>query len=106
MTTEEYRHIKTHPKYLISNYGHIQNSRTNKFLYGTINKFRYVLFQNKKYTVGYLVATTFLGEHDNTYKVRHKDGNNINDHIDNLEWVKKMPYENDVGEANKLKNNF
>lgn len=97
MTTEEYRHLKNHPKYLVSNYGHIQNSKTNKFLYGTLNKVRYVLIQNKKYTIPYLVASTFLGERDNTYKVIHKDGNKINDHIDNLEWVKKLPYENVLG---------
>ena len=96
-TTEEYRHIKNHPKYLISNYGHIQNSYTNKYLFGTINKWRYVILQGKKYSVGYLVASTYLGEHDISYKVIHKDGNNINDHIDNLEWVKKLPYENVLG---------
>ena len=95
--TEEYQHVKTNPKYLISNYGNVMNTKSNKYLLGTINKWRYVVLQNKKYSVSYLVATHFLGEHDNSYKVIHKDGNNINDHIDNLEWVQKLPYENTLG---------
>ena len=94
---EEYQHVKTNPKYLISNYGNVMNTKSNKHLLGTINKWRYVVLQNKKYSVSYLVATHFLGEHDNSYKVIHKDGNNINDNVDNLEWVQKLPYENTLG---------
>lgn len=39
--------------------------------------------KRKKRTVHSLVAEAFLGEGD---EVNHKDGNKLNNHVDNLEW--------------------
>lgn len=41
----------------------------------------------KDYLVARLVATTFLGEPPKNYTVNHKDGNRLNNSIENLEWL-------------------
>ena len=41
----------------------------------------------KDYLVARLVATTFLGTPPKGFTVNHKDGNRLNNKIDNLEWL-------------------
>ena len=41
----------------------------------------------KGYLVARLVATTFLGAPPKGFTVNHKDGNRLNNNIDNLEWL-------------------
>lgn len=41
----------------------------------------------KDWLVARLVATAFLGEPQDGYTVNHKDGNRLNNNIDNLEWL-------------------
>jgi hypothetical protein len=41
----------------------------------------------KDWLVARLVATTFLGDPPNGFTVNHKDGNRLNNRIDNLEWL-------------------
>ena len=45
--------------------------------------------EGKKYTVRgyYIVAQTFLPNPKNYIEVNHKDGNNLNDCLENLEWI-------------------
>lgn len=41
----------------------------------------------KDYLVARLVAATFLGEPPEKFTVNHKDGNRLNNNIENLEWL-------------------
>lgn len=43
--------------------------------------------KQKDFLVARLVAETFLGEPPEGFTVNHKDGNRLNNHIDNLEWL-------------------
>ncbi len=87
---EEYRPIN-HPDnpghYSVSNFGNIKNM--NKGNYKTLGPNGTITFNTKKqYSVGRLVAMTFLsGNIDfNKKKIFHKDGNKLNNHISNLYW--------------------
>lgn len=41
----------------------------------------------KDFLVARLIALTFLGQPPEKYTVNHKDGNRLNNHLDNLEWL-------------------
>ena len=43
--------------------------------------------KQKDFLVARLVAITFLGNPPKNYTVNHKDGNSLNNKIDNLEWL-------------------
>jgi hypothetical protein len=45
--------------------------------------------KQKDFLVARLVALTFLGEPPEGFTVNHKDGNRMNNHIDNLEWLSR-----------------
>jgi hypothetical protein len=47
----------------------------------------YASGKNKSERVHKLVALAFIKNLDNKPQVNHKDGNKLNNHIDNLEWV-------------------
>ncbi len=51
---------------------------------------RVSLYKDKKqkdFLVARIIATTFLGFPSEGMTVNHKDGNRMNNHIDNLEWL-------------------
>lgn len=82
--------IQTH--FLITTEGQVINSLTNKVLKGTIKDgYRYYDLRfngRKKSKSGHrLVAEHFLENPNNYEVVHHKNGNRLDNNIDNLEWV-------------------
>ena len=74
--------------YQVSNYG---NVKRKKILKGDIAKgyLRITLSKSNKqerYLVHRLVAYTFIDYIEGKYYINHKDGNKLNNHINNLEW--------------------
>ena len=80
--------------YYITEEGRCFNEKTNKFLKGQIMKNGYLSYQitlpsgeKKRLYAHRLVAQAFLEEKKDKKEVNHKDGNKLNNYIDNLEWV-------------------
>ena len=89
-------------RWSVNEEGQIRNDETGKFLIGTIlHTYRYINFRwnhkQKNKSVHRLVAEAFLPNPDNLPYVHHKDGNRLNNKLDNLEWVS-------AAENNKIKN--
>jgi hypothetical protein len=79
--------------YDINEQGEIYSHKTNKTLTGTVYNTGYKMVRlttkegKKGYAVHRLVAETFIPNPDNLPIVNHKDGNKLNNCVDNLEWV-------------------
>ena len=85
--------IKDYPNYWINEQGEVYNETTQKKLIGSIgeNGYKYYrLTKNGKKKMFYahrLVAEAFLENVKNLPVVNHKDGNKLNNAVDNLKWV-------------------
>lgn len=87
------QNIKNYPNYQIEDNGEVYNKITKKYLKGSIgeNGYKYYrLSNNGKKKIFYahrLVAENFLNNPNNLPVVNHKDGDKLNNTLDNLEWV-------------------
>ena len=72
-----------------------------KILKGWIQNTGYltVSLKNKKYSVHRLIAITFIPNPNNYPIINHKDGNKLNNKVENLEWC---TYKHNLMEAIKL----
>lgn len=94
MKTKTWKPIEGYEKYFISNTGEVKSSKykeerilkkqisTKGYYYISLSKNGIV----KKQHIHRLVAKTFIPNPDNKICVNHKDGNKLNNFIDNLEW--------------------
>lgn len=98
MNEEIYCTINDYPNYSISNFGNVKN-KVGNILKANLQKggfYRIGLSvdgKRKEFRICQLVATHFLNpDHDNFYVV-YKDGNKLNNHVDNLElkYCKSKP---------------
>lgn len=85
--------------YAVSNTGLIKNNKTGKVLKQTINKTGYYCVavkpcgrqgKGKCFRVHREVALAFLDKLDGKEFINHKDGNKLNNHIENLEWCTRQ----------------
>ena len=78
--------------YLISKNGEVFSLKNKRFLKGDISSGykRFVLCINsekKRFTAHFLVANAFLPNPNNYPIIHHKDGDRLNNNLDNLEWI-------------------
>lgn len=88
--TEIWANIKNYPDYQVSNLGNVRSYKNGmvKVINGWVQNTGYktVALNNKKYSVHRLVAETFIHKPVSKNVVNHKDGNKLNNNINNLEW--------------------
>lgn len=90
---EKWKDVINHVgRYMVSNFGRIKSK--NRILLGTIDADGYRVFtfyfgdgSYKKMHTQRIVCMHFVDNPYNKPTVNHKDGNKLNNHIDNLEWA-------------------
>lgn len=89
---EEFRPAYVNDNYLVSSYGRLFNRKHKYFMNPQIDKDGYIMYflNYRRYYAHRLVAMTYLYYNPTEMKnlqVNHKDGNKMNNHYSNLEWI-------------------
>lgn len=96
MEKEIWKPINNYTDYEISNYGNIRCFSTKKLIKKEVFKNNHVVYlknleKNKyrRYCIHSLVTDHFMPieNYNKRFIVKHKDGNRLNNHIDNLEYI-------------------
>lgn len=76
--------------YSINESGIIYSKRNNKYLKPKLTNSGYLQIQigrGNYFYIHRLVGANFLSNPENKKTINHKDGNKLNNHVDNLEWA-------------------
>lgn len=92
MSMIEYKDMKEDSRYEISKLGIVRNKQTKKIKSQYVSSTGYYMIsisRNNKsnpYRVHRLIANNYMENPENKPSINHKDGNKLNNCIDNLEW--------------------
>ena len=101
--------------YKISNYGNVYSYHNNRLLKLTITRNGYYSIDlcgsEGKYKTGVhrLVYTTFIESITDVDLIHHKDGNKLNNRLDNLEKISRSNHKivhNSIGETTRFKQKY
>ena len=85
---KEFEPIKDYPNYLIHCDGRIYNVNRKIFMKPRLDKgYVSIRLNDKNIRIHRLVATQFISNPENKQYVNHKDGDKLNNCVNNLEWV-------------------
>lgn len=74
--------------YYVTEEGNVINNKTQKILKPmTISGYHYVSILGKKRSIHSLVAKCYLIKENDRFEINHKDGNRLNNHYSNLEYL-------------------
>lgn len=86
-----FKQIENHPNFLISIDGKVYNNSRNSFLTPRqTGSYMSVVLDGKHYCIHRLIATYFINKpknYNDKWIVNHKDGNKLNNNVNNLEWL-------------------
>jgi len=90
---EEVLPIPNWPGYYVTTLGRVWSSKSDRFLRPSVSSNGYLVVslshvgRRQSFTVHGLVVRAFLGPKPPSMEVNHRDGNRINNRLDNLEYV-------------------
>ena len=90
--------INGYDGYEVSDDGRVYNTKTEKFLNGTVNNCGYLTItlrkdkKSKQFPTHRLVALAFIPNPDKKEYVRHRDSDNLNNEPANLYWMSHQEY--------------
>lgn len=92
---EIWKEVVDNPNYIVSNTGYIRRkgrdvNKGYKHRDGYMCADLYQDNERQKKRIHRVVAEAFIPNPDNKPDINHKDGNKLNNHVDNLEWVTKL----------------
>ena len=96
-----WKNIPNIENYQVNNLGNIRNIKTKKILNAWVQNTGYltVTLNRNKYSIHRIIAQTFIPNPNNLPIINHKDGNKLNNKVENLEWCS---YKHNINEAQRL----